>query len=392
MCTCNDPPRNQKAPPLLRLSCVAGIAAMGLLLPLPASAQPRQARIHPAVVRVIVQDESGRSHGSGALVASTDSLGLVLTNWHVVRDAAAPPVVVFPDGFQSGATIAKVDRDWDLAALVIWRPHVAPIALASAVPRPGDPLAIAGYGKGQYQVDTGRCTQYLSPGRHHPYELVELAASARQGDSGGPIFNDRGELAGVLFGSAFGRTTGSHSGRVRQFLAPLWHDFYQQRPDANTMIATRPPLGDSTQPNRPVASIPAPAQAARPAPGLTAGPSPTPTVPPGAGGVRPTAVSTAPSFAGVHAPIAPSQQGFSPGANPATGGSYVGTEGTFGPWVSATDAMSPDAMSPDAMSPDVGLPDPMPSRSEQLKTILAVIGILALVFHGVRLLGRAVEV
>ena len=44
--------------------------------------------------------------------------------------------------------------------------------------------------------------------------MVELAAPARNGDSGGPILNSRGELAGVLFGSAFGRTTGSYCGRA----------------------------------------------------------------------------------------------------------------------------------------------------------------------------------
>jgi hypothetical protein len=48
--------------------------------------------------------------------------------------------------------------------------------------------------------------------------MVEVAAEARQGDSGGPIFNERLELAGVLFGAANGTTSGSYSGRVLSFL------------------------------------------------------------------------------------------------------------------------------------------------------------------------------
>lgn len=45
---------------------------------------------------------------------------------------------------------------------------------------------------------------------------------AREGDSGGPIFNERGELAGVLFGSGGGTTAGSYAGRVREFLKSAW--------------------------------------------------------------------------------------------------------------------------------------------------------------------------
>ncbi len=392
MCPCNDPPRNHEAPPLLRFLRVVGVVAL-FSLPLldayPVSAQTRQARIHPAVVRVIAQDGSGRSLGSGALVAATDSFGLVLTNWHVIRDAAAPPVVVFPDGFQSAATIAKVDRDWDLAALVIWRPRADPIRLAATAPRPGDPLAIAGYGKGQYGVDTGRCTQYLSPGKHHPYELVELSASARQGDSGGPIFNDRGELAGVLFGSAFGKTTGSHSGRVRQFLAPLWNDFYQQRSDGETMIAG-PSRSDA-----PVASIRGVCPVAR----ITTGAGP-----PNASAVLSTSEShPSPVFAppNRHGPVAstvpyqspgkptnlpkPAVSGISPEPGSITDSTYSQhsqSNGSTMPWQAATPESELNECAPSGV----------PSRSDQLKTILAAIGILALVFHGVRLLGRAVEV
>ncbi len=63
-----------------------------------------------------------------------------------------------------------------------------------------------------------RCTQYVAPAMNQPYEMVEVGTAARQGDSGGPIFNSRGELAGVLFGAGYGTTSGSYSGRVRGFL------------------------------------------------------------------------------------------------------------------------------------------------------------------------------
>ena len=196
------------------------------------------AKPHPAVARIIVPERGGASLGSGTLVAVNERHGLVITNWHVVRDGNGQVTVVFPDGFHSGATVLKVDRDWDLAALAIWRPHVAPVRLADAVPRPGEPLTIAGYGSGKFRMATGRCTQFVSPGGNLPFEMLELSAQARQGDSGGPILNQRGELAGVLFGASWGRTAGSHCGRVQNFLASISGEF-RDLPDSRTMIAGR---------------------------------------------------------------------------------------------------------------------------------------------------------
>jgi hypothetical protein len=61
----------------------------------------------------------------------------------------------------------------------------------------------------------------VAPGLDQPYEMVEVGVAARQGDSGGPIFNRQGDLAGVLFGSGGGTTTGAYCGRVGGFLADL---------------------------------------------------------------------------------------------------------------------------------------------------------------------------
>ena len=141
----------------------------------------------------------GAAFGSGTLVAVNRNCGLVVTNWHVVRDAAGQILVTFPDGFRSGATVLRADRDWDLAALVVWRPNAAPGGDLRQAPGPGDPLTIAGYGSGDYRTVSGRCTQYVAPGTNRPFEMVELSAAARNGDSGGPIFNSRGELAGRAF-------------------------------------------------------------------------------------------------------------------------------------------------------------------------------------------------
>jgi len=176
---------------------------------------------HPAVARIVAPESSGASLGSGVLVDVNQSQGLVLTNWHVVRDSKSAVLVQFPDGFQSAGTVVRWDEAWDLAAIVVWKPAATPIPVAEAPPQIGEPLTIAGFGRGVYREQTGECTEYLSPGTGYAKEFVELKATARQGDSGGPILNERREIAGVLFGQNDGRTIGSCSKRVREFLASV---------------------------------------------------------------------------------------------------------------------------------------------------------------------------
>ena len=204
---------------------------------------------HPAVVRVIVPEDGATSFGSGTLIDVREKFGLVITNWHVVRDAKGPIEVVFPGGFTSQARALKVDSDWDLAALVIWEPPVEPVTLAEAAPRPGEQLTICGYGPGIYRSATGRCTQYYSPQVGLPQQMVELDVEARQGDSGGPIFNHRGELAGVLFGAGQGTTLGSFGGRVDSFLASL-------APDIGIPGENREPPAQLAAQNNPVKHSP----------------------------------------------------------------------------------------------------------------------------------------
>ena len=175
---------------------------------------------HPSIARIIVPEKDGVSYGSGSLIDVRDGYGLVVTNWHVVRDANGAISVLFPDGFSSKAEVVKVDKDWDLAALSIHKPAAAPLPMTGVPPQPGQKLFIAGYGSGDFRAAAGNCLGYGSPDQGMPQELVEVDAEARHGDSGGPILNERGEIAGVLFGTN-GTTHGSYGGRVIQFLTSV---------------------------------------------------------------------------------------------------------------------------------------------------------------------------
>lgn len=233
---------------------------------------------HPAVVRIVAPEGGGTSIGSGVLVDVNATQGLVLTNWHVIRGATSAVLVQFPDGFQTAGRVIRHDEPWDLAAVAIWRPRAVPVPIAPQPPVIGEPLTIAGYGKGPFRAEAGPCTQYLAPGTGYPLEFVELAATARQGDSGGPILNARGELAGILFGRAEGRTIGACSTRVQAFLAGIGsRGLTAAEAAALAGAATQPVLPAAGVPSAPIetapmVSLPRPGDAALS--GAVAGPPP----------------------------------------------------------------------------------------------------------------------
>lgn len=176
---------------------------------------------HPAVLRIITFEQSTHSNsfGSGTYIGNEGEYGMVLTNWHVVRDCEGLVQVHFPSGFASYAAVLTKDETWDLALLLISQPRNCPaVEIANTTPRIGDPLWIAGYGSGNYRLINGRCCRYISPLGNNIFDFVDVSVEAREGDSGGPIFNVEGELAGVLFGSDSQNTAGSYCGRVRSFL------------------------------------------------------------------------------------------------------------------------------------------------------------------------------
>lgn len=208
-----------------------------------------------AVARIKTDDGS---MGSGVLVAVNDSGGLVLTNNHVVKDARSPSgiVVSFPGGFSSGGRVERVDATWDLAAIHISRPPAKPVTLASTnIPVRGELLAIAGFGdpSSRGRAVAGRCTGYFAPRVGMQGDWFEVNAVARSGDSGGPVFNERGQLAGVLWGSDFQTgTQGICCGRIRSFLRGLI-GLTPKQPTPNVPIVPAPPsteiaIGEPTTP------------------------------------------------------------------------------------------------------------------------------------------------
>lgn len=139
--------------------------------------------------------------GSGFVVARDR----IVTNAHVVAGVDAP-VVESPDGQALESRVVYFDPDGDLAVLATNGLRAAPLAL-------GPPMAVGqdgvidGYpyggpfttgGARVLALSTESVADIYGTGRN-PREVYTLAAQVRPGNSGGPLLNARGAVAGVVF-------------------------------------------------------------------------------------------------------------------------------------------------------------------------------------------------
>ncbi|WP_125616233.1 MarP family serine protease [Specibacter cremeus] len=139
--------------------------------------------------------------GTGFVV----SPGRVLTNAHVVA-GVEDPVVQTPNQGSLRARIVYFDPAKDLAVLAVDGLDVAPLP-AGAQLRPGDTAAFIGYplgGPRQVRPATVRSQgPVMVPdihGRlHTPIDVYQLAGNVQSGNSGGPLLDAGGRVAGVVF-------------------------------------------------------------------------------------------------------------------------------------------------------------------------------------------------
>jgi len=138
-----------------------------------------------------------RSLGSGFII---DAAGLVVTNHHVIGNADQIEVTL-EDGRVFPATVRGSDKRTDLALLEIHANEPLPFVLFgnSDLARVGDWVIAIGnpFGLG------GTTTSGIVSARgrdinNGPYvDYIQIDASINRGNSGGPLFNNAGEVIGV---------------------------------------------------------------------------------------------------------------------------------------------------------------------------------------------------
>jgi hypothetical protein len=179
-----------------------------------------------AVVRIYCKDtERVSSIGSGTLVRWGAKRIVVLTANHVIKDAKSIIVELFNKKTYR-AKVLKFDATWDCAVLELTGlpagVECVNLELGDpAMQQEGNRLESCGYGPdGKLAANSGLFLGYKrsTATPNGPDDWFEISGHARQGDSGGGVFNAKGNLVGVLWGTDGKVVVGVQAGRIHVLL------------------------------------------------------------------------------------------------------------------------------------------------------------------------------
>ena len=170
-------------------------------LPLPRDPLFRRFFDVPSIERI----QETASLGSGVIVDADN--GLILTNYHVVKDAYEIKITL-TDGREFEAKTVGRDPDTDIAVLQIEDDELVEIPMAdSSALRVGDFVVAIGNPFGLGQTVTSGIVSALGRsglGIESIEDFIQTDASINLGNSGGALVNLRGELVGIntaIYGS-----------------------------------------------------------------------------------------------------------------------------------------------------------------------------------------------
>jgi S1-C subfamily serine protease len=151
---------------------------------------------------------SRQLEGSGFVIAPR----LVMTNAHVVAGTQETAVEISRRGkpVELDATVVLYDPAVDVAVLRVPDLDAEPLTFDTQVAQPGQDSIVVGYPlDGPYTATAGKVRQQINLKGPNIYETGEVTrdvytirAVVRSGNSGGPMIDPDGKVAGVVFGAA----------------------------------------------------------------------------------------------------------------------------------------------------------------------------------------------
>ena len=146
--------------------------------------------------------------GSGFIISED---GYIITNYHVVQYAAEgnlPVTVMLHDGTKYEASIVGTEQANDIAVLKIEASGLSPAVLGNSdeilvgdtVYAVGNPL-----GELEFSMSTGHVSaldRVISTEESEAINMFQIDAAVNHGNSGGPVYNSRGEIIGVVTAKA----------------------------------------------------------------------------------------------------------------------------------------------------------------------------------------------
>ncbi len=139
-----------------------------------------------------------QKRGTGFNIAPN---GVIVTNQHVVAEAERI-TIRFPDGKMYAAKSWRNKPEFDLA-LVYLEAADLPVAHPNqqSQPLPGDPVLVVGNPLGLKNIAIGgEVDRYLKL-KDQPEKVFSIKAPIYPGNSGSPVYDQNGEVVGVVFAS-----------------------------------------------------------------------------------------------------------------------------------------------------------------------------------------------
>ena len=150
------------------------------------------------------QTSSSAVAGTGFIITSD---GYIMTNYHVIEPACKynyKITVLFKDGTSYDASVTGFEEDSDVAVLKIDANDLSPVSIGNsdniAV---GDSVFAIGHPLGEldFSMTSGRVSaldRSITADRNSaPINMFQFDAAINSGNSGGPVFNESGEVIGI---------------------------------------------------------------------------------------------------------------------------------------------------------------------------------------------------
>ena len=194
------------------------------------------------------QPVQSASAGSG-FVLSKD--GYILTNYHVVKNAETVTVTLY-SGDEFEARYIGGEEDYDIAVIKVEAEDLQPVTLGdSATLNVGDHVLAIGNPLGEltFSMSGGMvsCVDRAINVDGTPFNMIQTDASINPGNSGGPLFNQYGEVVGIV-SAKYSQSSNGTSAEGLGFAIPM-NDVFSMVKDimANGYVSNRAYLGITPQ-------------------------------------------------------------------------------------------------------------------------------------------------